>query len=175
MNILITSALFPPDVADPAPYLKELSGRLATEHSVAVLAYGSIPEAVDQVKISTVPKKIPGLIRALVFTFLMFKESLSADVILIQNAPSTELPLIFIGLPFRSKLFLQLSDQKIVYTGWRKMIHTVARKVAGNYIDITLPLTCPEKLPFSELSSRAISDYENSWDKHLAKLKSRLS
>ena len=175
MLILIASALFPPDIADPAPYIKELALRLSAEHKVTVLTYGSIPEAVDNTEIIVVPKRLPAFLRLVRFTAQFLAEARKADRILIENAPSTELPMILIGLFYRSKLTLHQSDQKIVYVGWRKLLHRIASKLSNKTVTIELPLPRPEILPFSDLSADAMSEYEQSWSKHLRQLKNELS
>ena len=174
MRILICTALFPPDVADPASYIKELSKRLASKHEVTVLAYGAIPESVANVKIVTVSKSIPALWRLLSFSYHLFRIGRRNDTILVENGPSTELPVILTGWLLRKKINLQLSDLKIIYTGYRKLIHQLASAIAKQVIAIPLPNHQPEWLPFTALSLTELSEYEQTWTEHLELLENNL-
>src|SRR3989344_9051256 len=40
MKIVLATALYPPDIAPPAPYVKELATRLAANHEVTIVTYG---------------------------------------------------------------------------------------------------------------------------------------
>ncbi|MBP6881353.1 MAG: hypothetical protein KBC35_01900 [Candidatus Pacebacteria bacterium] len=176
MKILVVSALFPPDVADPAPYIKELAGRLkAAGHAVTVLTYGTIPEAVENVSIIAVSKQLAAPARLLNFTRQLLKLGRQHDVILINNAPSTGLPLILTSPLLKYKSYLLISDTKINYTGWRKALNTVEQKNVHKIITIDLPEPRPEHHPFHPPSDQALAHYESSWKKHLQTLTATFS
>lgn len=175
MKILIVSALYPPDVEAPAPYIKELATRLAATHTMSILTYGTWPEAIAKVAITAVPKHLPAFIRLFVFTKKLFLLARQADVVLLQNAPSTELPAIFVGLIYRSKFYLQTSDQKIIYTGWRAFIHRLIARLAPRAITAPLPEARPEIHPFNPPPPAAMEQYEQSWQQHLAVVHTHLS
>ena len=169
-RILIASALFPPDIADPAPYIKEQVKRLSEAHTVTILTYGNIPESVAGAQCKTVPKRLPALVRIIQYTAALFRNAAQADVILVHNAPSTELPLLILGLVYRNKAYLQYSDQKIVYSGWRRILHICARKMVCKYVTLPLPPSRPEILPFSSFPHDEQAAYEEKWNKHCAQL-----
>lgn len=170
MNILIASALYPPDIADPAPYVKELATRLSTKHAVTLLVYGHIPEVIPGVTIITVPKELPALQRLRQFFITLRKLAADTDVVLVQNAPSTELPAAFAAIGKRQKFFLQQSDVKIRYTGWRLVVHRLATMVIPTTITITLPDTKPIIHPFTPVAPEVQQSYERSWTTHLSQL-----
>ncbi|MDC1205444.1 hypothetical protein N8083_01190 [Candidatus Pacebacteria bacterium] len=170
MKILIASALFPPDIAVPAPYIKELATRLSKKHTVTVLTYGEIPEQIPHVHIATVSKRLPALYRISKLTSLLIKKAKKVDHILIQNGASTELPSVVVGFFYKKKIFLQLSDQKIKYKGWRKILHQLACAKSKHVIRIKAPLQRPETLPFDDMPDEAFSNYETSWQDHLREL-----
>lgn len=170
MKILIATALFPPDIAPPAPYVKELAARLSTNHDVRVLCYGTIPETVEEVPIDVIPKRHFAWFRLWLFTRTLFTLTRRHDVVLIQNAPSTELPAAFVGLFYKQKLQLQMSDQKVVSTGWRNFLHRFTCKRITCIVDTPLPKDRPEIIPFADYPSEAFAAYEKSWEQHLALL-----
>lgn len=175
MKILIVSALYPPDVEDPAPYIKELATRLRTEHTVSVLTYGTLPEQIAHVEINAVSKNIPAVMRLAIFTKKLFVLSRRTDVVLLQNAPSTEFPALFASLIYRSKFRLHISDQKIIYRGWRAFIHRLI-SIVVNYDTITsLPLAKPEIHPLNPFPTEAFAAYEQSWQDHLRMLRTHFS
>lgn len=171
MKILIVSALFPPDVADPAPYIKQLAGRLKTAgHDVSILIYGSLPETVDGVPITTVPKRLAAPLRILKFTHKLLQLGRQQDVILVHNAPSTGLPLIIISPLLKQKLYLMISDTKINYTGWRRILHSLERKQVRQVISIPLPLPRPEILPLASYPQAEFARYQQTWSEHTKEL-----
>ncbi len=169
-RVLIVSALFPPDIAEPAPYIKELTSRLSSTNPVAVLTYGSLPEVIPEVTINTVSKRLPSFIRLFLFTIKLIKLGKQYDTIFLHNAPSTELPLLFAGSFLRDKICLIDSDQKIIYTGWRKLVHQAAMKEITCSIQDNFPLPKPEIHPFRTLSKLEEDSYEDSWSNHLTQI-----
>lgn len=175
MKILITSALFPPDVASPAPYVKELCKRLALGNNVSVLTYGNIPESVTDVKIDTVNKKLPAPLRLTIFTLRLRRAAKNVDVILVNNAPSTELPLLLVGFFYKKKMFLVESDQKIVYVGWRKLLHQLATSQVNSAISVDIPGNKPEITPFEDYPKTDLENWDKAWNDHITALTKLIS
>lgn len=167
MRILIVSALFPPDIATPAPYMKELASRLAAEHSVTVLTYGSLPESVTGANVQAVTKKLPAFLRLPWFTLKLLRLTFKQDLILIHNAPSTEMPNLVVHTLVRKPFILVLSDTKINYQGWREKLHLRTRKRATRIVHDNLPLPKPELHPFHPPTAEELNAYEASWQTHL--------
>lgn len=181
LRILIATSLFPPDIAQPAPYIKELANRLRASFAVSILCYGAIPEAVDDVSITTILKRSATVLRLIQYTYHLWILTLKNDIVLIENGPSVELPALCVGLIHKHKLILHKTDEKIHYTGAFKILHTTLKKRVRLTISssneevgvkkLTLPKPKPELYSFIETDPALISEYEESWQTHLRKLK----
>ena len=174
MKILLVTALFPPDVTEPAPYLKELATRLSAGNEVVVLTYGSKPEQVEGVRFNVVKKSLIVPLRLIQFTWNLFIEGRHSYIILVNNAPSTEAPLIACSPLLRKKLYLSLSDKKIIYTSWRKTINQIASRRVKRAVDLPSPLPKPEIHPFKSVTEGETNEYESSWQDHLDSLLTKL-
>lgn len=169
MRILLISALFPPDVASPAPYVKELAARLANDHSVTVLTYGRLPESVAGATVTAVPKATSAPTRLWRFTHALWRASADVEAVIVNNAPATELPLILVSLVRRRRWLLLKSDTKIKYAGWRAWLHRLAGWRATE-VQAPLPKARPEVLSFTETNEADWQRYEDSWEQHQAAL-----
>ena len=109
MQLLLLAPLFPPDTGDPAEYTKELCMRLQG-HGVTALIYGHLPEAVLGAKIVAVDKRQWLPKRLFSYTLALYKHVRTADVVIVNNAPSTELPLLLVSLFLPVKIILCESD-----------------------------------------------------------------
>ena len=170
-KILIAAALYPPDVTDPAPYIKALATRLSRNYRVTLLVYGNLPEQISGVSIKVVPKHIGIISRLVKYTTKLWQLTKQHDVVLVQNAPSTELPATLVGLLYKSKLVLQHSDQKVSYSGLNNLIHTVARWRTRAQIELLVPAAQLEVIPFSPPTAAEYAAFETAWSQHLTSLK----
>lgn len=190
MRIVIATPLYPPDIAPLALYVKELAFRLKSHHSVTVVAYGSIPEVIEGVRIVTVPKHTPAMFRILRFSYVLWREARNADIVYVQNGASCELPTLLIRAIVHARVVLGLNDS----VAWKfscnrtftrfalvLLMRVIHKTVCG--IDRTgctpaitttcnnpLPASRPEILPFREYPVLAFDTYETSWDTHLKTL-----
>lgn len=174
MKILILSPLFPPDVGEPASYVKELMRRLEG-HSVEALIYGYLPESVPTVQITAVDKRSWVLKRLFTYTRSLFKAQASAEIIILNNAPSIELPLLFVSLFYKRRIILCESDpraSKAAQSGFYKTLHTQVKKRCVKVI--TLPdqsvYNAPETLPFSEPNPTLLQARASWWSVHVKEL-----
>ena len=192
MRILIATPLYPPDIAEPAPYVKELATRLKDMHKVTVLAYNHIPEQILGVHIIAIPKYTILPVRLIRYTYRLWKEASAADYVFMQNGPSTELPLVLISHFTKSKYIFHLGDEISLSFAlnrvFRKLLLIFALKSAdiilthqtsptkelGNMLSTCTVANCnrpknrPEILPFSDYPTEAFRAYENSWVTHIA-------
>jgi hypothetical protein len=170
MNILLISALFPPDAIEPAPYIKELARRWAQSDSIHVLTFGHHPEHVPNAVITAISKAHNGPVRLFRFLQALLTLAKTHDAVIVHNAPSTELPaLIAMLFAKKARWFLLNSDKRIRYTGWRKYLHTLAQRYT-TALPATLPPERPEIHPFKPLDKATSQTYERAWDKHLHEL-----
>ncbi|MBL7045967.1 MAG: hypothetical protein ISR99_02970 [Parcubacteria group bacterium] len=173
MKIVIASPLYPPDIAEPAPYVKELSKRLTESNEVTVVTYSHIPEKILGVKIVSTEKRRPLPFRLLTFALLLFKEAKSADTIYIENGASVELPAILVNAFLRRPLFIHIGDEQAHKNANKlahlKFIESVAIKLSNKTI-VGSPLKKPEILPFEEFPAKEFESYESSWKSHIEEL-----
>lgn len=194
MRILLITPLFPPDIADPAPYVKELARRLAKSHTVTVLAFNHLPEHVPGVTIHTIEKNRPLPIRLLQMFTAILKHGRSTDVLYLQNGPSTELPTALAYLFVRKPFVLRLGDEAALQFAEKQfllfiiqrlairlarisIVHTplLHEKLAARYgVDrvtyLDRPPERPEILPFRPRPNAALGAHERAWEAHIGSL-----
>lgn len=174
MKILILSPLFPPDTGAPSLYVKELATRLHTTAEVTLLLYGHLPETVSGVTICSVDKRAVLPIRITKFIRAILTQPKS-DFIVVNNAPSTELPLLLVSF-FRNTPFILLeSDPRAVEASQRglyRTLHALIKKRAKKII--VLPdesiYRKAESLPFTEFDLTREADRNAWWDTHLKQI-----
>ncbi len=202
MRILLVTPLYPPDIAGPAPYVKELATRLAEAHTVTTLAYNHIPEVVSGVGIVTVEKRLPALVRISIFAWKLSMLQKNTDVVYVQNGPSVEVPFAFASFFSRVPCVLRLGDMVALthaahHSLFRMILVTAMRRARTLIIPENIPVgietlltepaltkKCilipnpdvrPEIHPFHEYPKNAFVAYEDSWEKHLTTLVTTLT
>ncbi len=171
MKILILSPLFPPDTGTPADYVKELATRLSPQHETALLIYGYLPETVPGVTCTAIDKRAVLPLRLWLFTKVLLRSN-SADLVLVQNAPSTELPLLISSLFRKTPYVLLLSDPRAVVAssrGWYKLLHAYVAKRAHRVISVDSETVYKkaELLPFEEFDAAREARRITWWNNHL--------
>lgn len=163
MNIVLASALFPPDIAPPAPYVKELAARLAPRHTVTAVVYGRLPEQVAGARIIAVSKRRPLPLRLVSFTFALWRAARGADILYMENGASVELPALIVSWLTRTPVVVHFGDRAAKKYAYQNML---LRRARGTVADS--PMERPEILPFAPRPDMAA--YERSWQEHLALL-----
>jgi len=172
MKLVLATPLFPPDIGDPAPYSKEVARRLASSFTTAVVTYGSLPEEVTSVRIVSVNRSVPTLLRVILYTLKLASEAREADCIYLQNGPSTELSALLVSVVLRKKLVYALSDQRVLQRESSSILLSILRRLVSRVAAETItdfPNTRPEILPFSD-SSVEMNSHEKSWETHIHSL-----
>lgn len=97
MKILVATPLYPPEIAEPAPYIKQLAERWSTSHDVTVVAYANsiIPPAA--MRSIAVNKRRPLPSRLFAFTMALWKASRTAEVLFAEHAVAASLPAVIVG------------------------------------------------------------------------------
>lgn len=178
MKIILVTPLYPPDIAEPSSYVKELASRLKTEHEITILTYGKLPEKIPGVKIVAIDKSLPAIIRLFLYTLALFKALFWGDVVYAQNGPSVELPLGFVMLFVRKHFIFHLGDTTAhTYAQthpWRLHLEKfVSSKADAVFTDH--PLKRPEILPLESYPETEMREYQASWEKHLEKFSNILT
>jgi hypothetical protein len=172
MKVVIATPLYPPDLAEPAPYSKELARRLVGAHDVTVLAYGYLPEAVPGVKVEVVNKRQPLPVRLFLYTLSLLGAAKNADVVIAENGPSVALPAGLVARLVRIPFIMHVGDAAAhahginsAYGFPERLLEGAAAKVVSD-----MPLPRPEVLPFGIPAAHSPEAYEASWETHLAAL-----
>jgi len=175
MRIVLATPLYPPEIAEPAPYVKELARRLSTEHQVTIVAYTHLPETLPRVEIIAVEKGRPLLIRLMEYMGTLARVTRHADVVYAVNGTSVELPLGLVTSLTRVPILFCLADPvahaQANASLLRRFIEYLARMSAVQVIT-DLPLARPEILPLELRPEAALAAYEASWKAHLKVLNS---
>ena len=174
MRILILSSLFPPDPGDTAHYVKELVKRL-NEHSVTLLHYGNLPETVPNVKVVSISKRLPVFVRLFSYTKSLLIHSAQADVIIVNNAPGTELPALLISFLTKKPFVICVSDLQIFLRKsiWYQSVHRSFARRAKKLV--TLPAESSawktaEWLPYQTSIPDSDVPQDTWWKKHITQL-----
>ena len=178
MRIAIATPLYPPDIAEPAPYVKELATRLSKNHEVTIITYGHYPEEIPDVRIVAVSKQRPLPIRLALYTLALLTAAKKTDVIYALNGPSVELPASIASFVTKATLLVFLGDASAHSRAQQK---SVLKYLEGMFLrrahsTIThAPLPRPEILPFSPYPTSELEAFNSSWDTHLNELENVLS
>jgi hypothetical protein len=173
MKIVLATPLYPPDIAEPAPYVKELAKRLKLHHEVTIVAYGHLPEKVPGVKIVAVPKNRMLPLRLIDYTFKLLQAARGADIIYAQNGASVELPAALITLAICRPLIMGLGDASAHSRAAHKRVLGLIERFALGRAKAVVPIIPPERpeiLPFEPKPEAALHAYEKSWGEHVRQL-----
>lgn len=175
MKVAIATPLYPPDIAEPAPYVKELAARLAREHEVTIVAYGRLPEPVPGVTLIAVPKDRPLAERLMAFTRALRTAARHADVVIVENGASVEVPAILVSLTGKTPLIFHLGDIAAHTVAEQNLGRHVIERIARAHARATVddrPMARPEILPFESEPAAEQKLWEESWQRHLVLLTS---
>ncbi len=198
MRILLVTPLYPPDIAELAPYVKELATRLTPTHTVTVLTYGHLPEMIAGVTINTIEKSSILPIRLFRFLIALKRHAKCTDIIYTQNGPSVELPILLLSFISHIPLYLRIGDRVSLKNSLRNtvlkklLMHTMRRartvfihqsddgadalaETCSHIESILRPDSRPEILPFADFPKEACARFEKSWDTHVTELTTHFS
>lgn len=173
MKIVIATPLYPPDTAEPAPYVKTLASKLTEGHEVVVVLYGRLPEVVPQVRYVCIDKRPPLPLRLLRYTMTLIIESRHADVLYVENGTSTELPAIIVSFVSRVPIIFHIGDRFAHSLLTKHSVRTYLERFLRHRAFETLeemPEPRPEILPFTTYPKAAFVAYDAAWAAHLARL-----
>ncbi len=173
MKIVLATPIYPPEIAELAPYVKELAKQLSKNHKVTIVTYGCIPEKIEGVKIVTANKNQPLPIRLISYTLSLWKESKTADITLAQNGASVELPLVIISFLAHRPIILSIGDISAHERASRSLFLGLIEKFAvkrSKKIIYDMPKKRPIIYPFEERKEKEWNEYSSSWSEHLKNL-----
>lgn len=164
MRIVLATPLYPPDIADPAPYTYELAKRLAESHEVTVVTYGRLPEELPGVTVRTVDKRLPSLRRAWHFYKVLSEVLPSADMLYLQSGISAELPALFVR--HTARVFWRKSAEPKQQSLLRKFVEYLTKRSA-TIILANDALTKPEILPLQDRPDTELTAWEKAWQSEI--------
>lgn len=173
MRIVLATPLYPPEIAEPAPYIKELAKRLAESHDVVIVAYTRLPEKVPGVKIIAIDKRRPLLLRLFAYFRALRRAAKRADVIYAENGAAIELPAGLVSLFGKRPLILHIGDPAAHERARTNFgLRSIERFVRSRAREIIAdsPLPKPEILPLEPSPVDELAAFERSWSAHLEKL-----
>lgn len=176
MKVVLATPLYPPDIAPPAPYIKELATRLKEAYDVHIVTYGYIPEAISGVTIETVNKRRRKLSRLISFTLALYHHGKRADVLFVDNGLSVELPAFLCSLVIRTPIVFHVGDVSASTKSQKQFLPRIIQQALKKRARATvyaIPMPKPEVLPFTQVTS--MEAYENSWKEHLTHIKETLT
>jgi hypothetical protein len=170
MKILILSPLFPPDTGAPASYVKELAQRLTEKHETTLLVYGYLPEEVRGSNILSVDKRAILPRRLFSFTRVLLRQG-AHDLLLVNNAPSVELPLFLVSYVKKISFVLINSDPIATSASERglyRLLHTELKKRAKKVVVLEdeTEYKKAEVLPFVEFDAAREARRQSWWSTH---------
>lgn len=176
MKILILSPLFPPDVGDPAEYVKELASRLPAADTT-LLVYGYLPETVTGTPVKAIDKRNRLFFRLAHFTFELLKASKNTELIIVNNAPSTELPALIVSLFRPQPMLLCISDSIAANASGRGiygLVHILLKRRCKKIISLPTDhiYQRAELLPFATFDTTREAARQAWWQKHLTDIQS---
>lgn len=178
MRIIIATPLYPPEIAAPAQYIKELAHRLSKTHQVAVLAYAHLPEQIVGVRTLSVDKRQMLVLRLARFMWVLWREARKADIVYAQNGAASELAAGLVSALTRTPLVLCVGDvlaqHKAEHRPPLAFIQHFALRRAERVVT-ELPCERPEIISFLPYPEAEFAVYERSWTEHLAALHSIFS
>lgn len=170
MRIVLASPLYPPEIAQPAPYVKELAKRLSKLHEVTIVTYSSMPEKVPNVRILVTNKQYPLMLRLISYFFTLLRAARDADIVYAINGASVELPAAFATFFVRRHIVFCIVDvaahERTKHSVILRSIERLAYARAKRIITDT-PHERPEILPLEPFPTEQMTAYEQSWDAHL--------
>jgi hypothetical protein len=173
MRIVVATPLYPPDIAGPAPYVKEFAKRVSPLHKITIVTYGHLPEQIPDVPIIVVSKRTPLFLRLPLYTATLWKQFRTADIVYVQNGASAELPASILAILSRTPLIFHIQDQAAHERAQKAFVLGLIERFTtrcARSIITTRPESRPEILPFVPPPTAAMKSYEESWERHLAEL-----
>jgi len=130
MRIVIATPLYPPEIAGPAPYIKELARRLSKDTEVTIVAYARLPEQVPGVHIIAVDKRRPLPLRLFAYLRALARAARDADAIYAINGASVELPVLIVSFFSRTPLFFGIGDRVAHERAKKRLLFLFLERIA---------------------------------------------
>lgn len=97
MKIVLATPIFPPESGGPGTYTCAIAERLSPKHDIVIVTYGDNPTLFTFGRVVAVKASANILLRWLRYTYILWKEMGSADVVYAQNAMASGFPAVIAG------------------------------------------------------------------------------
>jgi hypothetical protein len=171
MRIVLATPLYPPDVAAPAPYVKELARILSEEYEILVVAYAHLPETLPGVRIIPVSKRRSLPVRLVFFFVTLLRTIQRGDILYIENGASVELPALLVAYITGCTLLIHLGDMDAHERAQKNILYRFLERAAckrARAVIESSPLPHPELFPLEVMPTESMEAYRTSWMEHLA-------
>jgi len=114
MNIIFTTSLYPPEIGDPANYVKKIAQKLSKEkkHDIKVITYANEVEETKSFSVIKIKKRCFLFFRIFKFFFKLLKMSKNTDLIYSQNSIASTLPSILVKKIRKIPLILRFREDE---------------------------------------------------------------
>ena len=121
MKILISTPLFPPEIAYPAKFSKKFARHLVScGYDVVVATFSDFPEKIENVEIIHVKKSNHLILRLLKFYFLMMQKIKNQDLVILKQAGFSSFITLLVCRLYKVKTILKLKeDEAQIRALWR--------------------------------------------------------
>jgi glycosyltransferase involved in cell wall biosynthesis len=114
MKILISTPLFPPEVAYPANFSKNLARHLSLcGYDVVLTTFSNHPEQIQGVTIYHVKKSQHLLLRMFKFYFVLIKNMWGRDLVILKQAGFSSFVTLLVAKTFGVKTILKLKEDEV--------------------------------------------------------------
>ncbi len=124
MKIIIATHLYPPEIAEPAPYVEKISQALERKHKIIVVTYANVQNNTSPVELLTVKKNQPLFWRLVKYTITLFRAAKNADLIYAQNGSAVSLPAVIVKYLRRRPLVIRFYQDE----AWQRAQQTQINK-----------------------------------------------
>lgn len=121
MKIIVTSPLFAPEIAEPAPYVKTISKQLGQDQEVIVLTYSNIQNLDNNKNLIAIKKNQASILRIFQYLLKLLKITKKNDIIYAQSGLSTSLASLISAKLKGAKIIYRYSEDE-AYLRYKKNI-----------------------------------------------------
>jgi len=112
MKIIVTTPLYPPEIAEPGPYTKEVSSKLKDKLELVVLTYANFTDNDQSPKIISVPKNLSTPIRLLKYFLKLLQISKNTELIYSQSGVAASFSSVLAGLINKKPVIFRYSEDE---------------------------------------------------------------